>query len=279
VELGSLIARFLEMHKQPRIGLALAGGSAYGLAHIGVLRFIEEIGLPVHVIAGTSAGAAAGAVWAGGVSSDQMYQVAKQADWLFLAKPVAFKSGLMSSEGIENWINRILGNISFDDLRIKFAATACDFATGELVVIDHGSVAHAVRISCNVPGIYLPVEYQGRLLVDGGLVQNLPASVCQSLGAEYVIGVDLHANLASLRPRTVLKSLIHATHILQRQHERIQLQYVDAVIQPQLGKLNPFNFWPVDEYVDLGYKAALEASGQLCKMLKAILGEQGQMPS
>lgn len=272
MDLKALIAELKQMQQQPSIGLALAGGSAYGLAHIGALRFIEEVGMPIHVVAGTSAGAAAGAAWASGVSSDQMYQAAKQTDWLFLAKPVAFKSGLMSSEGIENWINRLLDGKDFSDLKIPFAAVACDFITGELTVLNEGNVARAVRISCTVPGIYHPVESGGRLLVDGGLVQNLPASVCRSMGAEFVIGVDLHANLASLKPRTVMRSLIHATHILQRQNELIQLQYVDVVIQPQLAKLNPFNFRPVDEYVDLGYRAAREAAEQLGQMLREIIG-------
>lgn len=273
VELESLMAKLEQMEHQPRIGLALAGGSAYGLAHIGVLRFIEEIGMPIHLVVGSSAGAVVGAVWACGVSSDQMHQAAKQSDWLFLAKPAAFKSGLLSSEGIENWISRFIGRRSFDELKIPFAATACDFRTGELVVLNEGDVAHAVRISCTLPGIYYPVEYQGRLLVDGGLVQNLPAGVCRSLGAEYVIGVDLHANLAAWKPRTVVRSVIHAAHILQRQHELVQLEQVDVAVQPKLGMMSPINFRPVDEYVDLGYQAAREAADELKSMLMGIVSE------
>ena len=272
MDLEGLITKLKRMEQPPRIGLALAGGSAYGLAHIGVLRFIEELGLPIHLIVGSSAGAAVGAVWASGVSSSQMHQAARQTDWLFLAKPAPFKSGLMSSEGIENWIRRFIGSKSFADLQIPFAATACDFTTGELVVLNQGDVARAVRISCTIPGVYHPVEHQGRLLVDGGLVQNLPAGVCRALGADYVIGADLHANLTDWKPRTVVRSLIHAAHILQRQHELVQLQYVDVAIQPLLGKLNPINFRPVDQYVDLGYQAAREAAEQLGALFNTILG-------
>ncbi len=110
-------------------------------------------------------------------------------------------------------------------------------------------------------------------MVDGGLVQNLPAGVCRSLGAEYVIGVDLHANLAAWKPRTVVRSVIHAAHILQRQHELVQLEQVDVAVQPKLGMMSPINFRPVDEYVDLGYQAAREAADELKSMLMGIVSE------
>lgn len=275
MELDALIVQLKQMERRPVIGLALAGGSAYGIAHIGVLRYLEEIGIPIDVVAGTSAGSAAGAVWLSGITSNKMYEIVKSTDWWFLAKPVAFKSGLMSSEGIEKWIVRLIGDIDFAELKRPFAAVATDFSTGELVVLREGSVARAVRISCNLPAIYQPVEHNGRLLVDGGLVQNLPAEVCRSLGAEYIIGVDLHSNLESQRPRTVMLSLIHAGNILQRQNELAQLRLVDVAIQPHLGRLSPMNFRAVDRYVESGYEAAKAAADQLAKMISEILRENG----
>lgn len=279
MDLNGLITQLEQMPSRPVIGLALAGGSAYGIAHIGVLRYLEEISMPIDLIAGTSAGAAAGAVWASGFSSEAMYEIVKSTDWWFLAKPVTFKSGLMSSKGIADWINRLIGSKDFVELNKPFAATATNFATGELVVLKEGSVAEAVRISCSLPGIYQPVEYNGLQLVDGGLVQNLPVGVCRSLGADFVIAVDLHANLESKKPRTVMLSLIHAGNILQRQHELVQVQLADVVIQPQLGRLNPFNFRAVDKYVDLGYAAAQSAADQLKQMITQILQHQHSNPN
>jgi len=260
---------------RPRIGLALSGGIAYGITHVGVLRFLEEIGLPVDIVVGTSAGSVVGALWSSGFSSDEMYHIAKNTDWLFLAKPAGFKSGLLNSAGIEAWLNRILDNKEFKDLECKFAATATDFNTGQLVVLSEGSVAAAVRISCNLPSIYQPVKYGQQLLVDGGLVQNLPAQVCRSLGAEIVIGVDLHGDWINQRvPRTVILSLIHAMNILQRQHELVQIQYVDVLVQPQIGHLSPFNFKAVDKFVDLGYAAAVAAGDQLASVLRKYWEER-----
>ncbi len=273
MSLTELIKAFKAMPSRPRVGLALAGGTAYGIAHIGVLRYIEELGLPIDLIVGTSAGSVVGAFWASGVSSQKMYRMAKNTEWWFLAKPVMFKSGLMSSEGIETWMDRIIREKTFADLNLEFAVTATDFRSGELVVIREGSVANAARISCTLPGIYQPVEYKGRALVDGGLVENLPANTCLSLGADIIIGVDLHSNIIENDlPKTVLLSFIHATNILQRQHELVQLDSVDVLISPKVGSLSPLNFKAVDQFVDLGYDAAQAGEEQLSKLIGMILG-------
>lgn len=270
-ETKKLVEQLKNRAERPRIGLALSGGGAFGIAHVGVLQLLEEIELPIDIIVGTSAGALVGGFWASGVSSRKMYRIGKQTEWWFLAKPIVFKSGLMSSSGIEKWVNRIIYNKKISDMETEFAAVATDFTTGELVVLNKGSLAKAMRISCTVPGIYQPVKHQGRLLVDGGLVQNLPAKVCRTLGADILIGVDLHSDLIENEvPKTVVLSLIHAATILQRQHEMAQLEYVDVVIQPKVGRLSQISFKAVDEFVKLGYMAARNALKDLNEALLAI---------
>lgn len=270
-ETKKIIEELKQRRNRPQIGLALSGGGAFGIAHVGVLRLLEEIGLPIDIIVGTSAGALVGGFWASGISSKKMYRIGKQTEWWFLAKPIVFKSGLMSSSGIEKWVNRIIYNKKFSDLELDFAAVATDFSTGELVVLNKGSLAKAMRISCTVPGIYQPVKYYGRLLVDGGLVQNLPAEVCRNLGADLLIGVDLHSDLIENEvPKTVVLSLIHAATILQRQHEIAQLKYVDVLIQPKVGRLSQISFKAVDEFVELGYIAASKALQDLNEALLLI---------
>ena len=265
VELESLMAKLEQMEHRGSPGVGrrqrLWAGAYWRL------RFINRDADSSWWIFGWRCGRA---VWPAGLG-DQMHQAAKQSDW----RPRCLPRSRAGCELGRNrkLISRFIGRRSFDELKIPFAATACDFRTGELVVLNEGDVAHAVRISCTLPGIYYPVEYQGRLLVDGGLVQNLPAGVCRSLGAEYVIGVDLHANLAAWKPRTVVRSVIHAAHILQRQHELVQLEQVDVAVQPKLGMMSPINFRPVDEYVDLGYQAAREAADELKSMLMGIVSE------
>ncbi|NLM25643.1 MAG: patatin-like phospholipase family protein [Firmicutes bacterium] len=272
-EIVSLVDQFSKLPNRPKVGLSLAGGAARGIAHIGVLKFFEEIKLPIDLIVGTSAGAIAGGVWACGVSSAKMYRLAKNTEWWFLARPVAFKSGLLSSQGIENWVRRIIRERTFTDLDIELAVTATDFLTGELVVIKEGDVARAVRISSTVPGVYEPVLHEGRPLVDGGLVQNLPAEVGRALGADFLIGVDLHSDvLENEVPKTVLWSMVHAINILQRQHEIIQAQLVDVLIQPKVGDHSAVNFKVVDDLTEEGYLAAKAILAQLKNKLKEIIG-------
>ncbi len=267
-EIKQLISKIKNQATRRRIGLALSGGGAYGIAHVGVLKFLEEIGLPVDLIVGTSAGALVGGLWASGISSHKMYRIAKQTDWWFLAKPVIFKSGLMDSSGIEKWVNRIIGNKQFSDLDIEFVAVATDFSSGELVVLDQGNVGKFILISCTVPGIYQPINYEERVLVDGGLVQNLPVQVCRSIGAEIVISVDLHCDFVSdEQPNSVILSLIRAATILQRQHELLQLKHSDIVIKPKIGKLSQLSFKMVDEFVSRGYEGARQELVNLKQVL------------
>lgn len=272
-QLTELIYQLHDMVDRPKIGLALAGGGAYGIAHVGVLKVLEDIQLPIDIVVGTSAGSIAGAFWVSGISGTNMARLARRTEWWFLAKPVAFKSGLMSSHGIEQWVSRVTHNKGFQDLQKKFAATATDFSTGELVILDSGNLAKAVRTSCTIPGIYQPVDYDGRLLVDGGVVQNLPAQTCKALGADLVIGVDLHSNLVeSDTPTNVVMSLIHAANILQRQHELIQLQAVDVVIEPKVGVLSQVNFKAIDKFIEIGIEAGQQSLTQLEIVLAGIVG-------
>lgn len=273
METSNLVDKFISLANRPKVGLCLAGGAARGIAHIGVLKFLEEIRMPVDLVVGTSAGAIVGGIWASGVSSERMYRVAKNTEWWFLARPVAFKSGLLSSRGIEDWVRRILRNKDFADLQIDFAVTATDFLTGELITIQDGDVARAVRISSTVPGVYEPVLHKGKYLVDGGLVQNLPAQVGRNLGADLLIGVDLHSNvLENEVPKTVVWSLVHSINILQRQHEILQTKLVDVLVQPKVGDQSAINFKLVDDFIAEGYQAAQASLPKLEAELVKIVG-------
>lgn len=273
MEFRALIDRFKNMPSRPKIGLCLAGGAARGLSHIGVLQVFEEIGMPIDLIVGTSAGAIVGSLWASGVNSEKMHRLARKTEWWFLAKPALFDMGLLSSQGIEDWLERIIQVKEFKEMPIEFVATATDFLTGELVVLHNGDVAHAVRISCTIPGIYKPVRYQGRELVDGGLVQNLPAQVSRAFGAEILIGVDVHADLLGTGvPQTPVVALIHSANILQRQHEIVQLDMVDLIIEPKVGHLSPISFNAVDQFVEHGQAAARERLDELASLLGKVVG-------
>ena len=176
-----------------RVGLALGGGGARGMAHVGVIRVLEREGIPIDCIAGTSAGSLVGAVYAAGLRGHRLLEMALQIRWRDIAQLVWPRQGFVSFARLEAFLGNLLGDLSFEDLDLPYAAVTADLATGEQVVLQEGRLAPAVRASCSVPGIVTPVEIDGRFLVDGGVANNLPISVVRDLGAGVVIAVGLGA--------------------------------------------------------------------------------------
>ena len=177
-----------------KIGYALGGGGARGLSHIGVLKVLEERGVYPDAIAGTSIGALVGVLYAGGLKAAEIEEVALRVNWrrmALLVDPAVSLAGFVQGRRVTSLLKSILGDLSFPDLKVKFAAVATDIVSGEQVILTGGSVLDAVRASISVPGILTPVSVEGRYLVDGGLVNEVPVSVCHQLGAEYVVGVNV----------------------------------------------------------------------------------------
>jgi NTE family protein len=179
--------------QRKRLGLALGGGGARGMAHVGVLRVLEREGIAIDCIAGTSVGSVVGAIYAAGLRSDRLMEAALQVRWRQIGRLVWPRQGFVSFDRLESYVVDMIGDVTFADLEIPYAAVAADLAAGEQVVLREGRVARAVRASCSVPGIVTPVEVNGRLLVDGGVINNLPISVVRGLGADVVIAVGLGA--------------------------------------------------------------------------------------
>ncbi len=177
-----------------KIGLALASGGARGSAHTGVLKVLEAEGIPISAVAGSSSGAGVGGAYAAGISVERI-----EKEWLETDLPKVVRSflptfpraGLSSGSEFRKYLQHLLGDVHFDELSIPFAAVGCDINTGEAVVLDRGSVADAMRASSSIPGLFHPVRFGKRLLVDGGLVEPLPVRLCRDLGADLVIGVDI----------------------------------------------------------------------------------------
>ena len=181
-------------HKSSKIGYALGGGAARGLSHIGVLKVLEEYGIYPDIIAGTSMGAVIGALYADGFNASEIEQLVSQLDWkrLVLLTDITLPvSGLFQGRRVISLLKSILGDSTFSQLKCDFASVAADIMTGEQVVLHDGSLVEAIRASISLPGIFSPVRINGRYLVDGGLVNVVPVSVCRERGAEYVIGVNV----------------------------------------------------------------------------------------
>lgn len=189
-----------------RVGLALGSGSARGLAHIGVLRALEEAGITVHVVAGTSIGALIGAVHAAG-RLDSLAATFRTLDWRRIVSfidVVLPKSGLIDGVRIAALVREHVPSATIEALALPYAAVATDLTTGEEVVIRQGDVIEAVRASISVPGIFTPVRWNSRILVDGGLVNPVPVTVARALGADLVVAVDLNQGIvAGRRPHAV----------------------------------------------------------------------------
>ncbi len=243
-----------------RIGLALGGGVVRGLAHIGVLEVVLELGITVECVAGTSSGAVIGGLYAAGVPLEEMVDIALRASWRDLAEISVRRDGLIGTRRLAAHLDSVIGGKTFDDLRIPFTAVATDIRTGEEVLLRHGRVSEAIRASCSIPGIFVPVNVGGRTLVDGGLCNNVPASVARAMGAAYVVAVDLNSrSLGGPAPKNVFQIILNAHDIMQRANAEAEVRRADLVIQPDLSGLSLVDFHAAREFISRGREAARAA--------------------
>ncbi len=263
------IQRFRSLPNRPTIGLALAGGGARGLAHVGVLLALENLQLPIDYIAGTSAGAIAGAAYAAGITTQHLLEVALDSHWWFMLKPSVFerRGGVLSSAGIERWLTSWLGHITFSDLVIPLTVVAGDLRTGEEVRLNTGKVARAARISASVPGLYAPVEHEGRILADGGMVRNLPVTVVSDMGADIVIAVDLNCHLSQGSLTTFPEVVTQAVLIVQRANEIPERRKADLLIEPDLRHHTPVDFDSAQPLIEQGFLAVAKKLPDVARLL------------
>jgi len=252
-----------------KIGLALGGGAARGLAHIGVLKVLEEARIMAHFVAGTSVGSLIGSLYCAGVGWERIKEVAQEIDWRDLVSPTWPGLGLVKSTKLEKTLNRIVGEKTFEQLSIPFRAVAVDIESGDEVVLDSGPVAKAVRASCSIPGIFEPTELHGRLLVDGGLVNNLPVDVVKAMGAEVVIGVDLSADrLVHKRPENVVEVFYRSLNILIGINARRARGVADVMVTPRLGGFSYHDLGRLDQLVAEGERAMREQLDTVIRLIR-----------
>jgi NTE family protein len=258
--------------RRPRLGLALSGGAARGLAHVGVLRVFEEHGVRVDRVAGTSAGALVGGALAAGMSAAEIEKIGRSMRWRDLGRMTVSRLGVQSNAVLEQYVRERFPVSRFEELPTPFAAVATDLRTGAAVVMrDEGDLGFAVRASCAIPGWYVPVtDAKGRQLVDGGLVANLPVSVARSLGAEVVVAVDVNSEGAKFLgpPASVLGVLIQSMLVVQRVAVEHQRQLADVVLSPAVGHLRWDELTRADEFIDAGVEAARSAMPVIKELLE-----------
>ena len=247
-----------------KLGLALGGGGARGLAHIGVIKALKELNVPIHCVAGTSIGAIIGGAFAAGIM-DKAEQWASAPNWkklpkLFLDLHLS-KKALIRGDKIEKFFREMITVKTFDELNLPFAAVATDLMSGEEVVIRKGDVHTAIRASMSIPGVFSPVERDGKVLVDGGLVNPLPIEVCRQLGADKVIAVDL--NCRGLDEPTKAYGALNVFSVIDEtfrvvmniaQKRYFPIPTPDIVLQPPVGDISILDFHKADKLVEIGYQ-------------------------
>jgi NTE family protein len=257
---------------RPRIGLALSGGAARGIAHVGVLRALTENQIPIDAIAGASAGALVGGSFAAGLSMDDLEEMARGFRWRHTQRLSFSRLGLQSNAPMEKFLRQRLPVTRFEDLMIPFAAMVTDLRKGELVVLrDRGDLPFAIRASCCIPFVITPVkDDEGRLLIDGGIMANLPISHTRDLGADIVIGVDVNSDGVRFftEPRTALGVLAYTFAAVERIVSDQERPDADVLIAPKIGHIRWDQTRRSNELVKLGYEAGLAAIGEI----RAVIG-------
>jgi NTE family protein len=246
-----------------RVGLALSGGAARGVAHVGVLRALVENDIPIDAIAGASAGALIGGCFAAGVPIERLEEMAANFRWRHTQRFSFSRLGLQSNAPMEKFLRTFLPVTRFEDLKIPFAAMVTDLRKGELIVKrDRGDVPFAIRASCCIPFVMMPIEDdEGRLLIDGGIVQNLPIGQTRALGADVVIAVDVNLDGVRFfeRPRTALGVLAQTFIAVERIVSNQERADADVQIVPKVGHIRWDQTRRAKELIECGYQAGLAA--------------------
>ena len=299
--LTEVLAQQRSALERPKIGLVLAGGGAKGAAHVGVIKVLEELGVPIDYIAGTSMGAIVGGLYASGLSSDELATAIISIDWndIFDDKPpranrdfrrklddegflvryklgfkdgsFQFPRGVINGQKLElvlrDFSKKAIRINNFDKLPIPFRAVATDIETGETVILGSGDLVNAMRASMAVSGVFPPVENNGRLLVDGGLADNMPIDVARKMGADILIVVGFPEQLKKRGElNNAVSIVVQSLDLLISQNSRIQLKTLrpqDVYIEPALGDIGAVSFDRAAEAIPIGEQAARDVAEKL----------------
>ena len=267
-----------EKSDRVRVGLALSGGAARGIAHVGVLRALVENEIPIDAIAGASAGALIGGCFAAGLSIERLEEMAATFRWRHTARLSFSRLGLQSNARMEKFLRANLPVTRFEDLKIPFAAMVTDLRKGSLIVFrDKGDLPFAIRASCAIPFVYAPVkDRDGRLLIDGGIVQNLPISQTRDLGADICIAVDVNFDGIKFfdRPHTALGVLAYTFIAVERIVSNQQRRDADLLIVPKIGHIRWDQTRRAKELIKAGYEAGLESIDEI----KKLIAQRSKLP-
>lgn len=264
---------------RPKIGLALGAGGARGFAHIGVLQVLQKKRIPIDCLAGCSMGSLIGALYCTGMDIHFMEKLAlhlKRRHWIDFTVP---KMGFVSGMKILEMVRFLTKEMNFEDTKIPFAVVATDVEKGERVVFREGPIYRAVRASVAIPGIIVPFRIGDRLLVDGGVMDRVPVSVCREMGADLVIAVDVGVVEREVAVKSIIDVFFQTIDIMEREIFKWRILDADLVIRPEVGHISSTAFTQVEETIALGRQAAEKQVEAIQELIKEWKEKVGHRPS
>ncbi len=250
---------------QPKIGLALAGGFARGIAHIGALRVFRDAGIPIHCVSGTSVGAIIGTGFCSGVTPERMQEIGQATTFADFGRWTPSWLGLATNQRLEKYLARMTDLTTFEELKTPLAISATDINAGITIYYSSGPIAPPLRASCAYPGLFVPIQYEGRTLVDGFLTAPVPVDGARLLGADLVIAVYLESGGIE-NPRTAVDIIGRSFNIIQRHADIEWRQQAEVIIEPDVATFAWDDFSKTPDLVRAGEEAALKALPQILEV-------------
>jgi len=255
--------------REPKIALVLGGGSAKGFAHVGVIRVLEQEKIPIDMIAGTSVGSLIGGIYASNPDSFQLEWVAFKIDKNDILDLSIIYSKLGPAQGtkLESFVDQTVKVKKIEDTKIPFYPIATDLNTGETIILEKGSLSRAIRASSAIPGIFVPVTFGNRLLVDGGVTNSIPCDIARNKGADIVIAVNLLKDIKDYNINSVVDIIGQSVNIVMHQSNKTKLQYADVIIEPDTKGASIFDFTQKKMLMEEGIKAAKAAIPKIKELI------------
>jgi len=255
--------------KEPKVALVLGGGSAKGFAHVGVIRVLEQEKIPIHMIVGTSVGSLIGGLYASNPDSFQLEWTAFKIDRgeILDFSIVYSKLGPVQGVRLESFVEQNAKVKKIEETKIPFWPVATDLNTGETVVLEKGSLSRAIRASCSIPGVFVPVTFDKRTLVDGGITNNVACDIAKAKGADIIIAVNLQKDVKNSQIDSVIDIIAQSITIMMRETSKAKLASADVVIEPELKGISLFDFSQKKVVMEEGIKAARAAVPKIKEIL------------
>lgn len=258
---------FFRNRKSRKNALALSGGAVLGAAHIGVLKALDEFDVSINYVSGTSIGAFVGALYAFDKTWDEIYEITKSLNWLEVSSLSLSEFGILSNKKMGNILIKSIGYRNFSDASVPLSVVATDISDGSKVILNEGNVSEAVMASTCIPGIFKPIEVDGRLLVDGGVVENVPVSPFESCSVDTVIAVDLLLKHSGKRPTNIVEVILNTFDFMIINNSKYLTGKADISIKPDLSGFNKIDTHQFSDLFETGYVEAKRVLSRYKKKL------------